>query len=172
MPASIRIIKIVKDKNPLTNEETDDYTVEIEVEAEKSANLAMELSTCPYGPEIVEMLRRAEFMIEISPEALKESKEKEEEEAMQHEEELKERFYNDGSEDMKDKLISYLQEHGKPATAEAIKKMLAEEEAEKKEDDSEEEEVKEEDEEPTPDIHALMPRGPRGFDPHDGENTQ
>jgi hypothetical protein len=90
MPASLRIIKIVKDKDPITNEEREDYTVEIECEAEDSGKLAMELAKCPYGEEIVALLKRAEFLpLETTVTNIKEEAEKEMIEVKRHDEELR-----------------------------------------------------------------------------------
>lgn len=78
MPASIRIIKIVKD--PFGSEA---YTVEFECEAENAKDLLQELMASPYGQRAIELLNQAEFLPEqttksseeLKNEALKEEKE-------------------------------------------------------------------------------------------------
>jgi len=93
IPASIRIIKIVRDKNPMTGEEEEAYTAEIECEAEDAKNLASELARCPYGKEIMDLLKRANFIpIEenMTPEQLKAKAEEEEKERLEYETKLKE----------------------------------------------------------------------------------
>ena len=59
MPASIRIIKIVKDAMG-----GEAYTVEFECEAENSKDLMKELTGSPYGQRAIELLNRAEFLPE------------------------------------------------------------------------------------------------------------
>jgi ribosomal protein L16 Arg81 hydroxylase len=87
MPASIRIIKIVKD--PVTQEET--YTVELEIEAEKSKDLLTEISSCPMGKELMELLNQAKFIPELTEktaEQIREEAEKEEKEIQEHDEKM------------------------------------------------------------------------------------
>jgi hypothetical protein len=107
MPASIRIIKIVKDKNPLSGEEEEAYTAEIECEADNAKDLARELAACPYGEEIMDLLRRAEF-IPAGPhgtaEELVAEAKREEEELMKREEVLRE----EGRKEIREKYINYL----------------------------------------------------------------
>ena len=93
IPASIRIIKIVRDKNPISGEEEEAYTAEIECEAEDAKNLASELARCPYGKEIMDLLKRANFIpIEenMTSEQLKAKAEQEEKERLEYETRLKE----------------------------------------------------------------------------------
>jgi hypothetical protein len=52
----------MKDKNPMTGEDEEAYTVEIECEADNAKDLAKELATCPYGEEIMDLLERAKFI--------------------------------------------------------------------------------------------------------------
>jgi len=132
MPASLRIIKIVKDKDPMTNEEKEDYTVEMEVEAEDSAKLAIELAKCPYGNEIVSLLKRAEFLPEeTSIVATKEEALKEEEALNKHDEELRQ----SGRDEMYSLLMEELRDRSGTIKS---RKILSDfkKEYEKEEDDS------------------------------------
>jgi len=93
MPASIRIIKIVKDKYGPSGEEREAFTAEFECEAENAKDLAKELAASPYGNDIAEMLKRAEFIPEAREETIEEAKireAEEEKERLEHEEKLKE----------------------------------------------------------------------------------
>jgi hypothetical protein len=58
MPASLRVIKIVKD--PYTHEEA--FTVEFECESEDAADLMKELAANPVGKQLMEFLNKAEFL--------------------------------------------------------------------------------------------------------------
>jgi hypothetical protein len=145
MTASLRIIKIVKDKNPISGEEEDDYTVEIEIESDDSSKLAIEIEKSPWGQEIDDMLTRAKFMVATSTEDMKIVEEKQLEEAERHEADIKAAAYKEGSNEMLEKLLDYLEEHGKPKTAEAIKDMLDAEEA-KAEEEKEADEEKDDNE--------------------------
>jgi hypothetical protein len=107
MPASIRIIKIVKDKNPVTLEEEEAYTAEIECEAEDAKNLAIELASCPYGKEIMDLLRRANFIpVEnvLSPEEIKAIAEAEEKQRIEFEEMIKKK----AEDDLLEKIAEFL----------------------------------------------------------------
>lgn len=104
MPASIRIIKIVKDAMG-----TEAYTVEFECEAENAKDLMKELVASPYGQRVIELLNEANFLPEKSPkthEELKVEAEEEEKERTLHEEGLKER----GRRDMMLKLLGKLRQ--------------------------------------------------------------
>ena len=108
MPASIRIIAIIKD--PYTQSEA--YTLEFEVEAEHAKDLMKELTASPYGQRLIDLLNEAKFLPEISPktvEELKKEADAEEKEREEHEESLRER----GRKDMMFKVLAKLRElHG------------------------------------------------------------
>lgn len=124
MTASIRIIKIVKDKNPISNDEEEMYTVEIEVETEDAAKLAIELEKSPYGKQIVDLLERAEFI--PTGEAIEE-KAKDEQEA--HDKEIINDAISDYRDGMLEKITEFLQKKGKIKTAEAIELLFEEPES-------------------------------------------
>lgn len=89
MPASIRIIKIIKD--PFT--QTEAYTVEFEVETEQAKDLITELTNSPYGQRIIELLNEAKFLPEVqtkTSEELKAEAIEEEKERLEREENLME----------------------------------------------------------------------------------
>lgn len=93
MPASIRIIKIVKDAMG-----GEAYTVEFECEAENAKDLLKELTSSPYGQRAIELLNRAEFLPEEKPESKEEMKvkaAKEEKERKDWEETLRDRGRKD-----------------------------------------------------------------------------
>jgi hypothetical protein len=108
MPASIRIIAIVKD--PYTQSEV--YTLEFEVEAEHAKDLMKELTASPYGQRLIDLLNESKFLPEVSPkttEELKKEADAEEKEREEHEESLRER----GRKDMMFKVLAKLRElHG------------------------------------------------------------
>jgi regulator of protease activity HflC (stomatin/prohibitin superfamily) len=88
LPASIRVIKIVK--NPMSGEEA--YTLEFEVEAEESKDLVTELTSSPYGQRLIELLNMADFLPEIqvkTKDEIKAEAEAEEKAISEREEELK-----------------------------------------------------------------------------------
>jgi glutamyl-tRNA reductase len=124
LTASIRIIKIVKDKNPISNDEEEMYTVEIEVETEDAAKLAIELEKSPYGKQIVDLLERAEFI--PTGEAIEE-KAKDEQEA--HDKEIINDAISDYRDGMLEKITEFLQKKGKIKTAEAIELLFEEPES-------------------------------------------
>ena len=104
MPASIRIIKIVKDKVGPNGDEREAFTAEFECEAENAKDLAKELAASPYGNDIAEMLKRAEFIPESREETLEEAKireAEEEKERLEHEEKLKE----EGREEIRKEVV-------------------------------------------------------------------
>lgn len=87
MPASIRVIKIVKDG--YTNDEA--YTVEFEVEVEDSSKLLQELMKTPYGKRLIQTLNSSKFLPAIPDKTLAELKveaETEDSERKAREEEL------------------------------------------------------------------------------------
>lgn len=89
MPASIRIIKIVKGAMG-----AEAYTVEFECETEHAKDLLNELTASPYGQRLIELLNESKFLPEVSPkttEELKVEAEAEEKYREEHEESLKER---------------------------------------------------------------------------------
>lgn len=103
MPASIRIIKIVKD--PVSQEEV--YTVELEIESEHSKMLLSEVMSCPMGKELMELLNQARFIPELTEktaEQMKEEAEKEEIERKEREEKLREEGKDKMLETIYDKL--------------------------------------------------------------------
>lgn len=107
MPASIRIIKIVKSA---MGEEA--YTVEFECEAEHAKDLLKELTASPYGQRLIELLNESKFLPDVSPKTTEELKieaEAEEKYREEHEESLKER----GRKNMMFKVLAKLRElHG------------------------------------------------------------
>jgi len=115
LPASIRVIKIVKD--PVTMSEA--YTLEFEVEAEESKDLLNELTSSPYGQRLIELLNQAQFLPELivkSKEEMKEEAEKEGEAIKQREKELKDKGARDGRED----LLKFIKEEFGDETAKEI----------------------------------------------------
>jgi glutamyl-tRNA reductase len=124
LTASIRIIKIVKDKNPISNDEEEMYTVEIEVETEDAMKLAMELEKSPYGKQIVELLERAEFI--PTKEAIEEKVKYDQEE---HDKEVVDAAISDYRDGMLEKITEFLQKKGKIKTAEAIELLFEEPES-------------------------------------------
>jgi len=137
MPASIRIIKIVKD--PTTQE--DAYTVELEIEGERSKDLRNEILTCPMGNDLIELLNRANFLptfSQKSPEELKEEAKKEEEEREQHEKEIKEEAQDELFNKIIDVLIRLKKFKDEATAKETIKKEMEKEavEEEKTEGDN------------------------------------
>jgi len=128
-PASIRIIKIVKDKNPISGEEEEAYTAEIECEADNAKDLMKELITCPYGEEIMDLLQRANFLPKSKSgniEDIKIEAEKEEVERKKMEEKLRE----EGREEIRDKYIVYLRKKNKMRAADMLDELAEEEKAE------------------------------------------
>ena len=125
MPASIRIIKIVKDSMG-----GEAYTVEFECEAENGKDLVNELLGSPYGQRAIELLNRAEFLPEEkhkTQEELKAEAEREERERRAHEETLKER----GRNEMMIKMLSKLRTlHGDKFVEEFAKALNKKEEEE------------------------------------------
>jgi len=104
MPASIRIIKIVKDAMG-----GEAYTVEFECESENAKDLIKELTGSPYGQRAIELLNRAEFLPEEqhkTKEELKAEADVEDREREAHEETLKER----GRRETMSKMLSKLRE--------------------------------------------------------------
>lgn len=88
-------------------EEKEAYTAELEVEAENAKDLERELSACPYGQQIMDLLKRAEFIPEVKVETSEEMKaeaEKESEELLKREEELRE----EGRKEIREKYLAYL----------------------------------------------------------------
>lgn len=143
MPASIRIIKIVKDKNPVSGEEDEAYTAEIEIIADSAKDLAKELTACPYGEEIMDLLERAEFIPKknsLTIEEMKEQAKTEEEERLKHEEELRE----EGRHEIREKYLVYIRKKRPDSSIEQIK-----DDAEKGEPES----LLSNDEEPKPITH-------------------
>lgn len=89
MPASIRIIAIIKDAMG-----GEAYTVEFECESEKAEDLIKELVKSPYGQRAIELLNQANFLPERPPktqEELKAEAQAEEKERGEWEEKIKER---------------------------------------------------------------------------------
>lgn len=89
MPASIRIIKIVKDAMG-----GEAYTVEFECIADEAKDLLIELVKSPYGQRAIELLNRAEFLPEEkhkTQEEIKTEAERETREREAYEKTLKER---------------------------------------------------------------------------------
>ncbi len=154
MPASIRIIKIVKDKNPVDGSEEEAYTAEIECEAENAKDLAKELASCPYGNEIADLLKRAEFIPEGPKGTAEElaAEAKEQEQALQkREDELRE----EGRHEVRMKYIEYLKT--KRLTGKGLEKLAEKEEAEAKAEEEEHEEPQNERDEREGRFHPMMP---------------
>ena len=131
MPASIRIIKVIKD---VMGGEA--YTIEFECISEEAKELLNELMKSPYGQRVIELLTRAEFLPEEKHETQEEIKAKAEQETREREareEQLKER----GRKDVMYKVLAKLRElHGD----EFVKKFedaLAGKKEEKKEEEVE-----------------------------------
>lgn len=145
MPASIRIIKIVKDKNPISGEEEEAYTAEIECESEDAKGLAKELSSCPYGKQIMDLLERAKFIPEkqsASAEELAVQAKKEELELNKREEELRE----EGRKEVREKYVKFLKDKRMKRASETLDTLAKKEnkEADKKAKDEEERIVEQE----------------------------
>jgi DNA mismatch repair ATPase MutS len=137
MPASIRIIKIMKDKNPMTGEDEEAYTVEIECEADNAKDLAKELATCPYGEEIMDLLERAKFIPKSKIGSIAELKaEAEKEEADRKK--MEERLREEGREEIREKYIVHLRNKNKLRAAEILDELVEEEKAKLEEKDTEE----------------------------------
>lgn len=123
MPASIRIIKIIKD--PITHEEA--YTVEFECETESSKDLLTELSSSPIGKRVIGLLDKAEFIPEYkeaTAEEIKLEAEKEDTEIKEREEELRE----EGRKETLDKL-ELIMEDLPPSTVKKIRRKMEKEES-------------------------------------------
>ena len=104
MPASIRIISIVKDA---MGAET--YTIEFECESEHAKDLMKELTASPYGQRVIELLNEAKFLPERpvkTQEELKAEAESETKEREAHEEGVKE----SGRRDMMIKMLAKLRQ--------------------------------------------------------------
>jgi len=94
MPASIRVIKIVKDFRG-----GEAYTVEFECEAENAKDLIKELTASPYGERLITLLNESKFLPEISPKTIEELKKEakaEEKEREEHEEKVKDKGRKEG----------------------------------------------------------------------------
>jgi len=143
MPASIRIIKIVKDKVGPTGEEEEAYTAEIECEAENAKDLEKELLGCPYGDQIMALLKRAEFIPESRPDTMEDLKKEaaeQEVELNKREEELRE----EGRKQVREKYIEYLKKKRMKRASETLEVLAEKEEAEAEKKAEEEEEPTEE----------------------------
>lgn len=157
MPASIRIIKIVKDKNPIDGSEAEAYTAEIECEAEDAKDLEKELLGCPYGEQIMALLKRADFIPE-GPQGTAEelaAEAKEEAEALKtREEELRE----EGRKEVRNKYIEFLKSKRMKRATEALENLAdKEEEAATKEEVEREQELEREEAQRDHDgQHSLM----------------
>jgi len=118
IPASIRIIKIVKDKNPMTGEESEAYTVEFECEAENARDLPNELASSILGQRAMDLIQRAEFLPEGTPtdiELMKQQAEKEAEELKKREEQLRE----EGRREVRKKYLDYIAKKRKNSSSSA-----------------------------------------------------
>jgi len=105
LPASLRIIKIVKD--PMSG--TEAYTLEFEVETENSKELLKEITASPYGERLIQLLNQADFLPEQlikTEEELKAEAKKEEEEIEKRQNELKE----EGAEEGREELLEFIEE--------------------------------------------------------------
>jgi len=158
MPASIRIIKIVKDIHG-----GDAYTIEFECEAEDSKELLSELTKSPYGQRAIELLNRAEFLPEEkhkTAEELKVEAEKEMEERKKYEERLKQVAASAASKEAKRELLNALRDKHGDKFVEEFEKWIKEREKIRKEA----KEKKEEETEQNTGVQALGPfHGRRGL---------
>jgi hypothetical protein len=112
MAGSIRIIGIVKDRNPITGDEEEAYTVEVEVESEDSSKLAIEVGKHPYGSQIEGLMQRCGFLPNDEDRAKKEDSEIE-----KHDNEL----IKSTREGILEEINTFLTEKNKPVIAKAIK---------------------------------------------------
>lgn len=158
MPASIRIIKIVKDKVGPTGEEEEAYTAEIECEAENAKDLEKELLGCPYGDQIMALLKRAEFIPEGKAgtmEELQAEARREDEEMKKHDEEMRE----EGRHEVREKYVEFLKKKRMKRATEILEGLAEKEEteAEEKANKAEEEQLeREEDQRGHDDEHLPM----------------
>ena len=136
-------------------EETEAYTAEIECVADTASDLEKELTACPYGERIMDLLERAEFIPEKpkgTEAELKAEAEQEDAELKKREEELRE----EGRQEVREKYINYLRGKRKIKAAEVLEEL-----AEKEEQDSEQN--RDEEEEPQNDkddrglFHPMSP---------------
>lgn len=139
MPASVRIIKIVKDVNPISHEEEEDYTIEFECIADNARDLAKELAACPLGARTIELIERAKFLPEQSEKTIEDMKkeaDEEEQERIRHDEELRE----EGRAEIREKDILFLRSKKKGKAADLLQELsgIEEEEIKTKEDEEEE----------------------------------
>lgn len=88
VPASIRVIKIVKDYG-----EREAFTLEFECTADEAKDLLKELTSSPYGQRLIQLLNESQFLPEVhnkTPEELKAEAEEEKTRIDAHDEYLKE----------------------------------------------------------------------------------
>jgi hypothetical protein len=119
MPASLRVIKIVKD--PMTQEEA--YTIEFECEADEAKNLLTELMSCPLGKKLSDLLNQADFLPEkkeMTEEEMKKQAEEEELAIKEREEKLKQEGYDLGVKEVREKYLTYIKRKRKGMTVEQI----------------------------------------------------
>jgi len=136
MPASIRIIKIVKDKNLMTGEDEEAYTAEIECVADNAKDLAKELAACPYGEEIMDLLERAKFIPKSKIGSIAELKAEAEKEEVDRKK-MEERLREEGREEIREKYIVHLRNKNKLRAAEILDELAEEEKVELEEKDTE-----------------------------------
>jgi hypothetical protein len=156
MPASIRIIKIVKDKIGPNGDEEEAYTAEIECEADNAKDLEKELMGCPYGDQIMALLKRAEFIPEGRPDNTEDLKKEaaEQEAAIQkREEELRE----EGRHEIRMKYLEFLK--NKTLTRKGLEKLAEKENEEAKKSVKESEEREEPQNDRDEGFHSIMPHG-------------
>lgn len=144
----------MKDKNPISGEEEEAYTVEIECEAESPKYFSKELANCPYGEEIMDLLKRASFIPKGSQGTVEElaAEAKAEEEALtKREEELRE----EGRKEIRFKYVEYLRKKNMKRATEALG-ALADEENEEKSKEAEEKELEHEEDQRDRDEHLPI----------------
>jgi hypothetical protein len=150
----------MKDKNPISGEEVDDYTVEFECIADDAGKLAQELAKCPLGERAMALLDRAEFLPKDKPNTVEDIKREAEEEdkaRLAREEELKE----EGRKEVREKYIEYLKK--KRATKKELTEIIEkdEEEAEKRAEEAEQSEERNQESQdfPSDGNRSIMPSG-------------
>ena len=104
MPASVRIIRIIKELNPMSRREDEKYTVEFEIEAYEAKDLLGEIQNCPYGTNIIDFLDKAEFVPKKSHEQLLKEKKQAVLKQKKHDEEMIEK----GRQEVRKKWVAHI----------------------------------------------------------------
>jgi hypothetical protein len=134
--ASIRIIKIVKDIDTFTKQETEAFTAEIEIVCDSIEELMQTLESTPVGKDISAMIQRANFIPKTPDEDVRARMEQEEKDMKEHEDAIRKEEYERGCHETREKYIAYIKRKNGRDSIEAVK-----EEAEKTEDQKDAEEL-------------------------------